>query len=179
MLEVQIPFEVIQRARKVADRIHENRAGNKDKFLQGDEARADRMGFQVEFAHCYAYKQSFPKVFKGKEVDEFDSVLFTDNENGLMQKLKFDVKTSDDFLINKEQYARKKVDAYLFEKLNFLDYSTGAIFLKIYGWIRKADVPANSELRKFEHNGSEAYQVNRSALKNPNLLYGMIQPERI
>lgn len=179
MWQVKIPFEVIKQARFVADKIHANRAGNKDKFLQGDEAKADRMGFQVEFAHCYAFKQPFPKIFEGKEVDEFDSVLFTPNENGLLQLLKFDVKTSDDFLINKEQYARKRVDAYLFEKLNFLDYSTGAIFLKIYGWIRKADVPANSELRVFEHNGSEAYQVNRNALKNPSLLYGMIQPERI
>jgi len=179
MLQVKIPYEVIQKARKAADAIHANRAGNKDKFLQGDEAKADRMGFQVEFAHCYAFKQPFPKVLKGKETDDFDSQLAVPNENGLLQLLKFDVKTSDEFLINKEQYQRKKVEAYLFERLDFLDYSTGAIFLKIYGWILKKDVPANSELRTFEHNGSQAYQVNRSVLKSPNLLLGLIQPERI
>ena len=179
MWRVKIPFEVIEEARKVAEEIHKNRAGNRDKFLQGDEAKADRVGFQVEFAHCFAYKQPFPKVLKGKEVDEFDSQLAIVNEQGLVQMLKFDVKTSKEFLINKDQYKRKKVDAYLFEELEFLDYSTGAIFLKIHGWIMKKDVPANSELRLFDHNKSEAYQVNKRALKKPELLFGMIQPERI
>ncbi len=179
MLEVKIPYEVIKKARKAAEEIHANRTGNKDKFLQGDEAKADRMGFQVEFAHCYAFKQPFPKVLKGREVDEFDSQLAVPNENGLLQLFKFDVKTSEEFLINKEQYQRKKVDAYLFEKLNFLDFRTGAIFLKIYGWIMKKDVPHSSEIKTFEHNGSQAYKVSRMALKSPNLLLGLIQPERI
>lgn len=179
MLQVKIPYEVIQKARKAADDIHANRAGNKDKFLQGDEAKADRVGFQVEFAHCEAYKQPFPKTLKGKEVDDFDSELVVPNEQGLLQQLKFDVKTSEEFLINLEQYKRKRVDAYVFEKLDFLDYSTGAIFLYIYGWILKKDVPANSELRTFEHNGSQAYAVNRKALKSPKLLKSLIQPETI
>ncbi len=179
MWQVKIPFEVIEKARKVADEIHVNRSGNKDKFLQGDEAKADRIGFQVEFAHCFAYKQPYPKVFKGKEVDNFDSQLAIENKDGLVQMLKFDVKTSDDFLINLEQYKRKRVDAYFFEKLDFLDYSTGAIFLKLYGWIMKKDVPDNSELKTFEHNDSQAYAVNRTALKSPKLLFGLIQPEVI
>jgi len=179
MWQVKIPFEVIQKARKVAGEIHTNRSGNKDKFLQGDEAKADRVGFQVEFAHCFAYKQPYPKVFKGKEVDNFDSQLAIINPEGLVQMLKFDVKTSEEFLINLDQYKRKKVDAYFFEKIDFLDYSTGAIFLKLYGWIMKKDVPDNSELKTFEHNGSQAYAVNRTALKSPKLLFGLIQPERI
>ena len=82
MLRVKIPFKVIERSRAVADEIHKNRAGNKDKFLQGDEARADRLGFQVEFAHCFAFKQSFPVVLKGKEVDEYDSLLAVSNKKG-------------------------------------------------------------------------------------------------
>lgn len=179
MIEVKIPYEVIQQARKVADEIHENRIGNKDKFLQGDEAKADRKGFEVEFAHCFAFKQAFPKVLKGKEVDKYDSLLAVPNEDGLLQLLKFDVKTSKEFLINKEQYQRKRVDAYLFEEMNFLSYQTGAIFLKIYGWILKKDVIENSELRTFEHNDSQAYAVNKKALKSPKLLMGLIQPEVI
>jgi len=164
MLRVKIPFKVIENSRAVADEIHKNRAGNKDKFLQGDEARADRLGFQVEFAHCFAFKQPFPVVLKGKEVDEYDSLLAVSNKKGLSLPLKFDV---------------KNVDAYIFESMEFLDYSTGAIFLKIYGWILKEDVPSNSELRVFAHNGSQAYAVNRRALKNPNLLFSLIQPEGV
>ncbi len=179
MWQVKIPYEVIQKARKAAEEIYKNRSRNNDKFLQGDEAKADRVGFQVEFAHCYAFKQPFPKVLKGREVDEFDSQLAVPNENGLLQLFKFDVKTSEEFLINKEQYQKKRVDAYLFEKLDFLDYSTGAIFLKIYGWIMKKDVPDNSELKTFEHNKSQAYLVKRTTLKSPLLLFGLIQPERI
>ena len=179
MLRVKIPFKVIENSRAVADEIHKNRAGNKDKFLQGDEARADRLGFQVEFAHCFAFKQSFPVVLKGKEVDEYDSLLAVSNKEGLSLPLKFDVKTSKDFLINVDQYKRKKVDAYIFEAMEFLDYSTGAIFLKIYGWILKEDVPSNSELRVFAHNGSQAYAVNRRALKNPKFLFSLIQPEGV
>jgi len=179
MLRVKIPFKVIKDARIVADEIYRNRTGNKDKFVQGDEAKADRLGFQVEFAHCFAFKQPFPKVFTGKEVDKFDSLLAVQNKEGLLQLLKFDVKTSKDFLINLEQYKRKKVDAYVFEEMEFLDYITGAVFLKIYGWILKEDVPSNSELRTFERNGSQAYAVNRRALKSPKLLLGLIQPEGV
>ncbi len=43
MFEVKIPREVIQRARRVAEQIHKNRSGNKDKFLQGDEARNENI----------------------------------------------------------------------------------------------------------------------------------------
>lgn len=179
MYQVKIPYHVIQDARVVAEQIHKNRSGNKDKFMQGDEAKADRVGFQVEFAHCFAFKQPYPKVLKGKEVDEFDSQLVVPNKEGMLQLFKFDVKTSEEFLINKEQYQRKKVDAYLFEKLDFLDYSTGAIFLKIYGWIMKKEVRDHSDLRTFEHNNSEAYAVRKTSLKSPNLLFGLIQPERI
>ena len=106
MWQIKIDYETIQKARKAAEDIHVNRAGNKDKFLQGDEAKADRLGFQVEFAHCEAYKQPFPKVLKGKEVDDFDSQLAAPNEEGLLKLMKFDVKTSEEFLINLDQYKR-------------------------------------------------------------------------
>ena len=35
------------------------------------------------------------------------------------------------------------------------------------------------ELKTFEHNGSQAYAVNRNALKSPKLLMGLIQPAEI
>ena len=106
-------------------------------------------------------------------------MLAVQDKEGVLQVLKFDVKTSRDFLINVSQYKRKNVDAYVFESMEFLDYSTGAIFLKIYGWILKEDVLGNSELRAFKHNGSQAYAVNRRALKNPKFLFSLIQPEGV
>lgn len=174
--EAKIPYDVIKAGRAFADKVHIARAGNKDKFLQGDEAKADRIGFQVEFAHCHVFGQPFPKELKGKEVDEFDSMLVAPNEDGLLQQLKFDVKTSRELLINKDQFDRKKVDAYIFEDLNFLDYSTGAIFLRFHGWILKSDVKENSELVEFE-NGSKAYKLKPGALKSPRLLGALKQPE--
>ncbi len=177
--EAKIPYEIIKAARAFADKVHKNRAGNVDKFLQGDEARADRIGFQVEFAHCYVFGQPYPEIFEGKQVDEFDAELVAPNEDGLLKVLTFDVKTSKELLINKDQFVRKKVDAYIFEDLNFLDYSTGAIFLRLHGWILKSDVKENSELVEFEHNGSKAYKVKADALKSPRMLWAMKQPEWI
>ena len=108
--EAKIPYGVIKAGRAFADDVHKARARNVDKFLQGDEAKADRMGFQVEFAHCYVFGQPYPQIFKGKQVDEFDSELVAPNESSLLQVLKFDVKTSKELLINKDQFDRKKVD---------------------------------------------------------------------
>lgn len=174
MLKVLIPFKVIQEAREFAKRVYKYRGGNPDKFFQGDELKADRKGFEVEFAHCFAFKLPFPKIFQGKKVDEFDCYLAIPNKDRTLQLVKFDIKTSENFLINKEQLVRKKVEAYLFESLDFQDFATNLIFLKLHGWILKAEVVENSELKKFE-NGSEAYAVNKQALKSPEELFALNQ----
>ncbi len=174
MLQVRIPFKVIQQARKFAEQVYKYRHTNPDKFLMGDEFIADKKGFEVEFAHCFAFKLPYPKIFQGKKVDEFDCLLAVPNENGLLQLLKFDVKTSEQLLINKEQFKRKKVNAYLFESLDFRGWQQDMIFLKIYGWIEKKNVKENSDEVEFK-NGSQAYSVHKEALKKPEELFALNQ----
>ena len=176
MIQRLVDKKVIVAGRAFAEKVYKYRGKNTDKFEQGDEFQADVKGFQVEFAHCALFRLPFTELFDGKKVDEFDCQLAVPNENGLLQLLKFDVKTSKNFLINKEQFSRKKVDAYLFESLDFKnwDCNPSVIFLKIHGWILKKDVKENSELKKFE-NGSEAYKVNPRALKDPELLGALNQ----
>ncbi len=172
MIRRHVEKKTIEAARRFAEKVYKLRHANIDKFLQGDEFAADVRGFEVEFANCEIFKLPLPEIHEGKEVDKFDCYLAVPNENGLLQALKFDVKTSSDFLINKEQFARKRVDAYLFEEMEFLCWETGAVFLKIYGWILKKDVLKKSELKEFE-NGSKAYAVSKAALRNPKELFGL------
>jgi len=172
MIRRLISRKTIEAARKFAEKVYRLRHANADKFLQGDEFKADVKGFEVEFANCEVFNLPKPEIHEGREVDQFDCYLAVPNENGLLQALRFDVKTSSDFLINKKQFEHKGIDAYLFEEMEFLSWETNAIFVKIFGWIRKQDVVANSELKKFD-NGSEAYAVNPRALKNPKDLFGL------
>lgn len=178
-MEIRIPYKVVQEGREFANKVHNLRGGNIDKFKiksnEDMELKADIKGFEVEFANCYAFKIPYPKLFEGKQVDDFDCWLATPYQNGLLRLLKFDVKTSDNFLINKEQFGRKKIDAYLFESLKFVDCKADMIFLKIHGWIEKKDVENNSELIKF-NNGSEAFKVDKKALKNASFLFSLNQP---
>ena len=162
----------IEEARAFAEKVYRLRSGNRDKFKKGNELIADIKGFEVEFANAEVFNLPKPFLHTGKEVDEFDCYFAVPNENNFLQVLKFDIKTSHDFLINKEQFARKKVDAYLFEEVEFGDWDAGVIFLKIFGWILKKDVVEKSELKKFD-NGSEAYCVNSKRLKNPRELFGL------
>lgn len=172
MLKFKIPFKVIQEARDFAGTVHKEREHNKDKFLTGYETEADKKGFEVEFAHAVAFGSPVPKLFKGTKVDDYDCMMgVLDNTVSNYKKLKimrFDIKTSEEFLINKMQFDYKKIDAYLFESIDYLDYSQDLIFLKVHGWIGKKEVPANSELKRFP-NGSEAYSVKK--LRNPRELF--------
>lgn len=151
----RIPYSVILQARDFAENVYRERKNNNDKFLTGQELAADKKGFEVEFAHCYISSLPFPEFFKGKQVDDFDCLMDIKGE-----RLKVDIKNSKDFLINKTQFERKNVDAYVFESLEFLDYSQDLIFLNIHGWIRKKDVRENSEIVRFS-NGSEAFKVKK------------------
>ena len=178
MLKVRIPSDVIKKGRLFAEQVYNYRHGNADKFLNGAELEADLNGFEVEFANCFAFGLPFPKIFNGSKVDKFDCFLAVPNENGLLQLLKFDVKTSEEFLINKKQFERKEIDAYLFESLDFQDFQTDMIFLKFHGWIKKAEIKQNSEVKSFE-NGSTAYKINPAALQDPGKLFALNQARGI
>lgn len=176
MLKARIPHAVIAEARSFACKVWDCRGKNPDKFLMSDDQHAELMadikGFEVEFAHCHAFGLNYPVIYGGREVDKFDCILAAPNEQGFLQVKRFDVKRSPELYINKKQFERKEVDAFLFEDLEFLDFDNDVIFLQIHGWIEKKDVPANSALVKFE-NGSEAYQVSKNALKKPDVLFSL------
>jgi len=151
----RIPFSVIAQARQFAENVYKNRQNNKDKFLTGQELAADKKGFEVEFSHAYAFNLPFPSLFEDKQVDDCDFLMRIEGK-----EMKIDVKNSPYFLINKKQFEKKNIDAYIFESLEFLDYSQDLIYLKVHGWIKKQDVIKNSELIKFP-NGSEAYKIKK------------------
>lgn len=178
-MRVRIPQPVIQQARNFAQAVFEARGDNPDKFTQGDELAADIRGFEVEFAHSFAYRQPFPQLKKGREVDKgYDTFLYT-KDLDICHGLAIDIKASDNFLINKEQYERKygKVDAYLFETIDFINWQQDIIFLKIHGWIFHSDVPNVAEEVTFP-NGSTAYKIKKRNLQNPRELHALYQPEK-
>ena len=175
-MKVKVPWEVVRQARRFAEQVHNNRAGNKDKFLTGKEAAMDVKGFEVEFCHAFAFKQPFPAIFSGTEVDKYDALMVVPTEAGLLKLMKFDLKTSKDFLINKQQMFRKGIDAYLFETVEFLGEHVDHVVLHIHGWIEKKHVVSNSEFKEFR-NGSQAYSVNKAALQNPKRLFALNQPQ--
>lgn len=178
MRKFRIPSKVIEEGKAFALKVWAYRGRNPDKFLMSQnqelELQSDIKGFKVEFAHCYAFNLPYPELFEGRKVDSFDCYMAVPNQDGFLQLFKFDIKTSKDLLINQVQFKRKKVDAYLFEELEFLDFENNVIFLKIIGWIRKRDVISNSDLVEFS-NGSKAYKVNPKALKSGDLLFGLLQ----
>lgn len=174
----RIPNKVIEDSRAFARKVWDYRGRNPDKFLmstnQEAELQADIKGFEVEFAHAYAFSLPYPELFEGRKVDSFDCYMAVPNQDGFLQLFKFDIKTSRDLLINRAQFKRKKVDAYLFEELEFLDFENDVIFLNIRGWIRKKDVVNHSELVKFK-NGSTAYKVDPRFLEDGYRLFGLLQ----
>lgn len=175
-LKFRVPYKVIQQGREFAQKVYDLRfVGNKDKFVTGGELEADKKGLEVEFAHAFVFGQPFPQLFEGSEVDEFDSELMVKLKNEF-KLLKFDIKCSDKFLINYKQFWKKKVDAYLFESLEFLDFKQDLIFLKVHGWLEKKDVVKYSDLIKFD-NGSKDYSVKKSALKSADLLFSLRKGE--
>jgi len=178
LLKIRIPRKVIEEARAFATQVFERRGGNPDKFTQGDELQADIKGFEVEFAHAFAYKQPFPVLTQGRNVDKgFDTEMAVDmkQKRRIGNPIRFDIKASKDFLINAKQWKDSIAEAYLFESTKFVNWDQDIIFLEIHGWIRSALVPHSSEIKHFD-NGSTAYQVDRKYLQNPRELYSLYQP---
>jgi hypothetical protein len=171
-MEYRIPYDVILKAREFAKKVYAEKEvvrGFKNSMIQfidskkGLQGEGTRIGFEAEFAFCYVFDLPFPELFSGSEVDEFDAELCLGSSDGF-KKMRLDLKNSKKCLINKAQFDRKDIDGYVFCFLNFLDFKQDLIFLKVFGWIEKKDVVANSELVSFA-NGSQAYKVNKKALK--------------
>ena len=155
---MQLTKELLDKAREFSKEVYERKLARPDKFKTGAEKGADFEGFLFEFAVCDFFRIPRPKLLKGTNLDEFDVKL---------KGKRIDVKHSRARLINRAQFERKKgkIDAFLFGKTILMDFESGMLFAEFFGWIDYKDVLKNSLLVSFK-NGSEAYKVNPSALKD-------------
>jgi len=174
-LRARIPKKTIEQARRFADQVYEARGLNPDKFQRGDEHAADVRGFEVEFAHAYAYGLPYPTLKKGKEVDKGYDCFMALERNGTLVKLKTDIKASPQLLVNQDQYKKAKTNIYLFENMQFLNWERDIMYLQIHGWIYHHEVPEHSQLIPFK-NGSTAYKINKLRLHSPTQLYALTKP---
>jgi len=145
--------------------VHEARRFNKDKFIDGNEANADFIGFLAEFAFASVFELPRPVLYANKEVDKYDF---------LIEGKRIDLKASKDCLINKLQFERKKgdLDVFIFCKTELIDYKAGKHLLHVFGWCKYEDVVKFSKLKEFD-NGSSAYSVSKKRLKSLDKLFGV------
>ena len=160
MKTIKIPKTLVDECRAFSKKAVANSKHYNQKFITGNEDRNQFLGYMLEFAACWHWKQPYPKILKIGEVDLYDLKL-----NGLT----FDVKASKGCYVNVKQFDKNKVDAYLFGTTRLLDYDSGLLFADFFGWIEAERLLRISEL--VEHpNGSRSYKVSRKSLNKMNLL---------
>jgi len=151
----KITQEMRDKSRILSEKIFgkEKKLGYHDKFKTGYEFSADFVGFLGEMSFAKGYGLEEPSFLEqGK--DKYDWII---NEKRVDLKTKSE-KTKK-FLINKEQYTRKKglIDIFVFGEI-YGDY------FKSVGWVEYARVPEISTINIFP-NGSKAFAVRKRELK--------------
>ena len=133
--------------------------GWKDKFKTGYELAADYVGFLGEIAFAKAYNLPEP-AFLEREKDDCDWII---NEKTVDLKTK--TERTKEFLVNIDQYERKKgkIDIFAFGEI-YGDY------FRPVGWVEYDRVPVISRRILFP-NGSKAWAVRKRELKKMSELF--------
>ena len=151
---VEITQEMREKSRVLSGQIFgkEKLLGWKDKFKTGYEFQADFVGFLGEMAFAKGYGLEEP-VFLEQGKDKYDWII-----DGKRVDLKTKSEKTKKFLINSEQYDRKKeqIDVFVFGEI-YGDY------FKLVGWIEYECVPEISTMNLFP-NGSKAWAVRKREL---------------
>ncbi len=158
---VKITPKMRAKSKDLAEKIFgkEKKLGWKDKFYTGYELASDFVGFLGEMAFAQAYNLPEPKFLeKGK--DDFDWII-----KGKTIDLKTKSEKTKDFLINRQQYDRKKgsIDIFVFGEI----YGN---YFRSVGWVEYERVPEISRAIIFP-NGSRAWAVKKRQLKKMGELF--------
>ncbi len=152
---VKITSEMRDKSRILSEKIFgkEKKLGWHDKFKTGYEFQADFVGFLGEMAFAKGYGLDEP-IFLEQGKDKYDWII---------GEKRIDLKTKSEktkkFLINSDQYSRKKgqIDIFVFGEI-YGDY------FKSVGWVEYNRVPEISTMNIFP-NGSKAWAVRKRELK--------------
>ncbi len=152
---VEITSEMREKSRVLSEKIFgkEKKLGWHDKFKTGYEFQADFVGFLGEIAFAEGYGLEEP-IFLEQGKDKYDWII-----DGKRIDLKTKSHKTKKFLINREQYTRKKglIDIFAFGEI----YGN---YFKSVGWVEYDRVPEISTSTIFP-NGSRAWAVRKRELK--------------